>query len=84
MTEGLLNQGFSLLTYGVSVVFVFLTVLVILTTLMSKTILKFFPEPVAQPVAPKKSQPSAAQADAQVMTAISTAVHKYRKDRKKK
>ena len=84
MTDSLLEQGLSLLIYGVSVVFVFLTLLVILTTLMSKTILKFFPEPVAAPAAPKKPQASAAQTDAQVTTAISAAIHKYRNDHKRK
>ena len=84
MTESLLNQGFSLLIYGVSVVFVFLTLLVILTAIMSKTVLKFFPEPVAEPTASKKPQASASQSDAQVITAISAAVHKYRQDHPKK
>ncbi len=85
MTDSLLNQGFSLLIYGVSVVFVFLTVLVILTTLMSKIILKFFPEPVAAPSAPKRaSASSSTQTDAEVTTAISAAIHKFRNDHKRK
>ncbi len=85
MTGSLLNQGFSLLIYGIGVVFMFLTLLVILTTLMSKFISKFFPEPVAEPAAPRR-QPAVAgaQPDAQLITAISMAVHKYRKDHPRK
>ena len=84
VTDSLLNQGFSLLIYGVSVVFLFLTVLVILTTLMSKIILKFFPEPVAAPAAPKRASASSTQTDAEVTTAISAAIHKFRNDHKRK
>mgnify|MGYP003680592302 CR=1 FL=1 len=83
MTGSLLNQGFSLLIYGIGVVFVFLTLLVILTTLMSKCLLRFFPEPIAVPAAPKRQSPGA-QSDAQVITAISEAVQKYRKDHPRK
>ncbi|MEZ5525450.1 MAG: OadG family protein [Pseudomonadales bacterium] len=83
MTETLFDQGLSLLIFGVSVVFVFLTLLVILTTVMSKAVNRFFPEPVPEPVIPKKPQTSAAQSDAHI-TAISAAVHKYRQDHPKK
>jgi len=85
VTGSLLNQGFSLLIYGIGVVFTFLTLLVILTTLMSKFVLKFFPEPIAEPVAPRRQPAGAgAQPDAQLITAISAAVHKYRKDHPRK
>jgi len=83
VTGSLLNQGFSLLIYGISVVFVFLTLLVILTILMSKVILRFFPEPIVEPAAPRR-KPAGSQSDSQVITAISAAVHKYRKDHKRK
>jgi len=84
VTGSLLNQGFSLLIYGIGVVFTFLTLLVILTTLMSKFLSKFFPEPVAEPAAPRRQPAAAAQPDAQLITAISMAVHKYRKDHPRK
>jgi len=83
VTGSLLNQGFSLLIYGIGVVFTFLTLLVILTSLMSKVILRFFPEPIPEPPPPKR-QPAGSQSDSQVITAISAAVHKYRKDHKRK
>jgi oxaloacetate decarboxylase gamma subunit len=83
VTGSLLNQGFSLLIYGIGVVFTFLTLLVILTSLMSKFILRFFPEAVAEPAAPRR-KPAGAQPDAQLITAISAAVHKYRKDHPRK
>lgn len=83
VTGSLLNQGLSLLIYGIGVVFTFLTLLVILTSLMSKFILKFFPEPVAEPAAPRR-QPAGAKPNAQLISAISEAVQKYRKDHPRK
>lgn len=75
----LLQEGLSLMALGMGFVFVFLTVLVIVTTLMSKTIGRFFPEPVA-PQAPVRGRAGApAGQDDDVMVAITAAVHHYRR-----
>ncbi len=74
----LLNEGLALMGLGMGFVFVFLTVLVIVTTLMSKTIGRFFPEPVV-PVATGARRPPAPRQDDDVMVAITAAVHRYRR-----
>lgn len=75
----LLQDGLALMALGMGVVFVFLTILVISVTVMSKLIGRFQPAPVVA-VAGKKSSPShasSAQND-EVMAVISAAVHRYR------
>ncbi|PAU74101.1 sodium pump decarboxylase subunit gamma [Halomonas salipaludis] len=74
----LMGEGLALMALGMSFVFVFLTVLVIVTTLMSKTIGRFFPEPPA-PVATGNRRPPAPRQDDDVMVAITAAVHRYRR-----
>lgn len=44
MEDSLLSQGLSLMVYGMGVVFLFLTALVIVTTAMSTVIEKYFPD----------------------------------------
>jgi len=75
----LLEEGLTLMALGMGFVFVFLTLLVIVTTLMSKLIGRFFPEPVA-PATPSRGRGGVpASQDADVMVAISAAVHRYRR-----
>ncbi|HSP59181.1 MAG TPA: OadG family transporter subunit [Halomonas sp.] len=72
----LLQEGLSLMGLGMGFVFVFLTLLVAITTLMSKAIGRFFPEPVAPVGGPPA--PSAHHDEA-LMAVISAAVHRYRR-----
>lgn len=44
MQQTLLDQGMDLLIFGMGTVFVFLTVLVICTTIMSRLMGRFFPD----------------------------------------
>ncbi|WP_028670137.1 OadG family protein [Saccharospirillum impatiens] len=66
-----LREGFSLLFMGMGTVFVFLTVLVIGTTLMSKIINRFFGLP--EPEAKGKRRPSTAE-DLSELAAVAAAV----------
>ena len=79
MEESLISQGLSLMVFGMGFVFVFLTLLVGVTMLMSKLVVKF--EPVAV-VPPKKSRRNVAPAvvakDDELVAVITAAVHKYR------
>ncbi|MBS9403181.1 OadG family protein [Halomonas sp. TRM85114] len=75
----LFQEGISLMGLGMGFVFVFLTLLVAITTLMSKAIGRFFPEPVT-PEAPIPGQTGApASQEDDVMVAITAAVHRYRR-----
>ena len=79
----LLQDGLALMALGMGVVFVFLTILVISVTLMSKLIGHFQPVPAAVDTG-KKSTPASApstQSD-EVMAVISAAVHRYRSTRR--
>ena len=79
MQDTLIDQGFSLMLYGMGTVFIFLTILVFATWLMSTLANKFAPE---APVEPKK-QPSANVSPAntpspQVLNAIRQAISAHR------
>ncbi len=78
----LLNEGLALMGLGMGFVFVFLTVLVIVTTLMSRTIGRFFPEPVASPTPAPSGRAPAAQDD-DLTAVISEAVHRYRREHRR-
>mgnify|MGYP000106078499 CR=1 FL=1 len=54
MDSSLIDQGFSLMLFGMGTVFVFLTLLIFATTAMSKTILRWFPEKIVEAPAPRK------------------------------
>lgn len=83
METTLIDQGVSLMLYGMGTVFVFLTILVFATTLMSKVVNKFSPEEPApaQPTAPStpvSNTASNTQASPQVIKAIEKAISQHR------
>ena len=49
MQDDLIEQGMDLMIYGMGTVVVFLTLLAVSTVLMSRFILKFFPDPEQLP-----------------------------------
>ena len=79
----LLQDGLALMALGMGVVFVFLTILVISVTLMSKLIDRFQPAPVAAPAGRKSGKTPASQGqNDEVVAVISAAVHRYRSSRR--
>ena len=78
----LMSNAASLMAVGMGFVFVFLTILVFVTTIMSKLVLKYAPAPEPQ-VANVASQNNTASNDAQLLAVLSAAVAKYRSDHKK-
>lgn len=78
----LMMEGFNLMLLGMGFVFVFLTVLVIATTLMSKIILRFSkPEPVVAS-GQKKPAVSGGQ-NPDMIAAITAAIHMHRQRQQK-
>ncbi len=75
----LMMEGFNLMLMGMGFVYAFLTLLVIATTLMSKTILRFSkPEPVAAMPTKKVAASSVQGQNPDIIAAISAAIHLHR------
>ncbi len=81
----LILQAVELMVVGMGFVFVFLTVLVGATTVMSKMVVRF--EPAPPPVKPAAKKPAtakpAASNDPQLIAVIAAAVAEYRSRQKK-
>jgi len=75
--EDLISQGAELALFGMGTVFVFLTVLIGATHLMSTLVLRFSPVVVDEPAA---AAGTAAPADGELLAVISSAIQQYRKD----
>ncbi|MBV0932531.1 OadG family protein [Marinobacterium weihaiense] len=78
--DNLFSEGLTLMAFGMGFVFVFLTLLVFATGIMSRLATRFLPEPVAKAPTPRP-QPAAAGAathNDELVAVISAAVHKYR------
>lgn len=81
MQETVLQQGVDLMIFGMGSVFVFLTLLVIVTKIMSAVVQRIAPEKTLVTTAATK--PAAAPAvDHKLTAAITTAIHQYRKKHK--
>ena len=82
MQDTIIDQGFSLMLYGMGTVFVFLTILVFATGLMSTLVNKFSPEKVVEPkktAKPSSNNTGSANAPSpQVLDAIKQAIAAHR------
>ncbi|MDX1694133.1 MAG: OadG family transporter subunit [Ketobacteraceae bacterium] len=78
----LLSEGLTLMLLGMGAVFVFLTLLVFATSLMSRLVAQFSPAPapVAAPVPP--ASPTSSEDNQQLLAVITAAIHKYRSRQK--
>jgi oxaloacetate decarboxylase (Na+ extruding) subunit gamma len=76
----LLHEGLALMGLGMGFVFVFLTILVFVTTLMSKALGRWYPDPVA-PSAEAARQAPTPRRDDELMAVIAAAVHRHRRRR---
>lgn len=80
-SSDLMEEGVELMLLGMGSVFIFLILLVILTTLMSKVIGRYFPEPIAAPAGQKaaaKPAGKAGEVDEQTIAIISAAIRQHR------
>ncbi len=84
-SSGLVSEGLTLMVFGMGFVFVFLTLLVFATGLMSKLVTRYFPEVQPQPAAPRAAAASSGQAldQSQLTAVITAAIHQYRARHKK-
>ena len=82
LEPSIIEQGLELMIFGMGTVFVFLAVLVVVTSAMSAIVNRFFPDqtPAAKPQAPSIPPPGAVQPseNATLMAVISAAGHQYR------
>ncbi|WP_043528312.1 OadG family protein [Litchfieldella xinjiangensis] len=83
MDTELLQEGVNLMAFGMGFVFVFLTVLVIVTGIMSKVVGRLVPEPAKSEDARPGRTPSPARDDDDVMVVIAAALHRYRQRRRR-
>ena len=80
MQGTLMQQGGELMLFGMGTVFVFLSLLVVLTTFMSSLLQRYVkPEPAA---VVQSRVPVAKQDDAQLVAVISAAIHQHRSKQK--
>ena len=82
MAPTLWNQGVELMVYGMGTVFVFLFLLIIMTSLMSTLVQRFIKPDTTATVATAGTMPTAATDD-QRIAVISAAIHKYRSRHKR-
>jgi len=81
LENSLVSQGAELMVFGMGTVIIFLALLVVATTGMSKVVTRFFP--VAEPVVPPKKNLPPAAADKQTLVAVITAaIHQHRQAKK--
>jgi oxaloacetate decarboxylase gamma subunit len=74
MDSQLISQGLDLMLYGMGTVFIFLTVLVAITTMMSTTVNKIAPEQVED----SKVKAPQAQVETRIVKAIQAAINQHR------
>ena len=74
MDSQLISQGLDLMLYGMGTVFIFLTVLVAITTIMSTTVNKIAPEQVED----SKIKAPQAQVETRIVKAIQAAINQHR------
>jgi oxaloacetate decarboxylase gamma subunit len=85
MQGSIVAQGAELMLYGMGTVVVFLALLVLATTFMSRLIAQYFPdpEPPAVPARQSTQEPARpATLDSRIVAAISAAVAQHRKREK--
>ncbi|SDU17582.1 OadG family protein [Halopseudomonas salegens] len=76
----LMEEGVELMLLGMGSVFVFLIMLVVIVTLMSKVLGRYFPEPVAVPAGRSAAKPKAGAGDVdeQTISVIRAAIRQHR------
>lgn len=85
MQGDIVSQGVELMLFGMGTVVLFLALLVVMTTAMSRLVIRYFPESEAPALAAlerlhrQQQQPAD---DPNLVAAISAAIHQYRAGKK--
>ncbi|MEH6386470.1 MULTISPECIES: OadG family protein [Pseudomonas] len=74
----MLMEGVDLMIMGMGAVFAFLVSLVVIVTLMSKLLGKYFPDAIPAPKAPSRPKPAPDAVDPELIAVISTAIRQHR------
>ncbi|QKX17762.1 OadG family protein [Microbulbifer sp. YPW1] len=77
-----MQQGLDITLFGMGIVFTFLLVLVICTTIMSRVITRFFPEPEPVIAPAPAPAPAAGPGDARLKKIIEAAIEQHRNKRR--
>jgi len=78
MQQDIMQQGIDLMLFGMGTVFVFLTVLVIATTCMSRIVARFFPDAPEPELAPARAAAPSGVTDPKLLAIIQDAVNQHR------
>lgn len=83
MHADIITQGFELMLYGMGTVLLFLTLLVGATTVMSRLMTRYFPDPAAPavPARPAVGEQPAPAVAPRLVAAITAAMHQHRRHR---
>ena len=82
MSASIVEQGVELMLFGMGTVIVFLGLLVLATTVMSRLVARYFPEPEPAPAPVRVAGPTSAAADDELVAVISAAIHQHRSRRR--
>ena len=81
MSASIVEQGVELMLFGMGTVIVFLGLLVLATTLMSRLVSRYFPEPEPA-VSPARVASPTSVADDELVAVIGAAIHQHRSRRR--
>jgi len=78
--DNLFSEGLTLMVFGMGFVFVFLTLLVFVTSTMSRLVNRYLPEPAPKAVKARPQAAAGVQAgnNDELIAVLTAAVHKYR------
>ncbi|WP_105104436.1 OadG family protein [Microbulbifer pacificus] len=82
MQQSLLQQGLDITLFGMGIVFTFLLLLVICTSIMSRAITRFFPEPEPVTTPVSGASPDDPSTDKRLRKIIEAAIAQHRNKRR--
>ena len=81
-SDNIISEGLSLMLMGMGTVFVFLTILVFVTSFMSSLIQKYLPETSAEVLPTAAASLSSGKNNPALLAVISAAIHAHRSNEK--